>query len=148
MASRTANTKGTDLESELLALERRYWQALKENDIETALQLTDDPCIVTGAQGVSVFDKPTMAKMMEGAPASYTLNDFSLSDDAQVRMLADDVAIVAYKVHEDLTVEGKPVSFDAAESSTWVRRDDGWVCALHTEALAGDPFGRDRGDKR
>jgi hypothetical protein len=59
-------------------------------------------------------------------------------------MLSDDVAIVAYTVHEDLTVEGKPVSLDAAESSTWVRRDGNWLCAMHTEALTGDPFGRDR----
>jgi len=25
-----------------------------------------------------------------------------------------------------------------------VRRDGRWRCVLHTEALAGDPFGRDR----
>jgi hypothetical protein len=46
-------------------------------------------------------------------------------------------------VHEDLTVDGKPVTLDAAESSTWVRRDGRWACAMHTEAIAGDPFGRD-----
>jgi len=47
-------------------------------------------------------------------------------------------------VHEELTVEGKPVTLDAADASTWVRRDGRWVCALHTESLRGDPFGRDR----
>jgi hypothetical protein len=61
-----------------------------------------------------------------------------------VRLLGDDVAIVAYQVHEELTVDGKPVTLDAADSSTWVRRDGRWLCALHTEAIAGDPFGRDR----
>jgi hypothetical protein len=25
-----------------------------------------------------------------------------------------------------------------------VRRGGRWVCALHTEAIAGDPYGRDR----
>jgi hypothetical protein len=30
------------------------------------------------------------------------------------------------------------------DSSTWVRRNGCWLCALHTEAIAGDPFGRDR----
>jgi hypothetical protein len=53
-------------------------------------------------------------------------------------------AAVAYQVHEELTVDGKPVTLDAADSSTWVRRDRRWLCALHTEAIAGDPFGRDR----
>jgi hypothetical protein len=59
--------------------------------------------------------------------------------------LGDDTALVAYAVHEALTVDGSPVSFDAADTSTWVRRDDRWICAAHTESLRGDPFGRDRG---
>jgi hypothetical protein len=59
-------------------------------------------------------------------------------------MLGDDVAIVAYKVKEDMTVEGKPLQLEAADTSTWVRKDGRWLCALHTEALTGDPFGRDR----
>ena len=60
------------------------------------------------------------------------------------RMLNDDVAIVPYKVHEELTVDGEPVSIDAADACTWVRRNGRWLCALHTESIAGDPFGRDR----
>jgi hypothetical protein len=59
-------------------------------------------------------------------------------------MIHDDVALVAYKVVEELIVEGKPVTLDAADSSVWVRRDGRWRCALHTESVAGDPFGRDR----
>ena len=44
------------IEQTLLDLERRYWQALKDKDVEAALELTDDPCIVTGAQGVGMID--------------------------------------------------------------------------------------------
>jgi len=54
------------------------------------------------------------------------------------------VAIVAYKVKEELTVDGKPVTLEAADASTWLRRGDSWVCSLHTESIIGDPFGRDR----
>jgi len=133
-------------EKELLDLERQYWQALKDNDMETCLQLTDDPCIVTGPQGVSSIDKAKFEEMMQRA--DYTLDDFKIGKDAHVRMLDPDVAVVAYQVHEELTVDGKPVSIDAFESSTWVRRDGRWRCALHTEALRGDPFGRDRKAER
>lgn len=59
-------------------------------------------------------------------------------------MLNDDFAFVAYQVHEELTVEGQRVSFDAADSSVWVRRGAQWKCAMHTESLLGDPYGRDR----
>jgi uncharacterized protein (TIGR02246 family) len=134
-------TTTNSVEKELLELEKRYWQAIKDKDVDTALQLSDDPCVLTGAQGVGSLDKKTMAAMMKDP--SYTLNSFALSEE-QVRMLTEDVAVVAYKVHEELTVEGKPVSFDAAEASTWVRRDGRWLCALHTEAIVGDHYGRDR----
>src|SRR5690349_15131352 len=125
------------VEQELLGLERQYWQAIKDKDVEAAMRLSDESCIVTGAQGVGSIDRKTLGAMMKAA--SYTLNDFELSKDAKVRLLSDDVAIVAYKVSEDLTVEGKAVKLEAADSSTWVRRNGRWVCALHTEALTGDP---------
>jgi hypothetical protein len=54
-------------------------------------------------------------------------------------MLGDDVAVVAYTVREDLTVDGKPVSLEAADVSTWVRRTVRWLCALHTESLCRRP---------
>ena len=130
------------VEKELLKLEKQYWQAIKDKDVEAAMQLTDDPCIVAGAQGVGRIDRKAMESMMKAA--KYELVAFEVKDDVQVRMLKDDVAIMAYKVHEELKVEGKPVTLDAADSSTWIRRDGRWLCAMHTESLAGDPFGRDR----
>ncbi|CAN7569682.1 hypothetical protein LJR225_004235 [Phenylobacterium sp. LjRoot225] len=42
----------TALERELLGLETQFWNAMKTKDIDAALRLTDEPCIVTGAQGV------------------------------------------------------------------------------------------------
>jgi hypothetical protein len=127
---------------ELWQLEHDYWQAIKDKDARAASELSDEPCLVAGAQGVGSVDRQTLMTMMDSA--SYQLQSFELNDNAFVRMLADDVAILAYKVQEELLVDGKKVSLDAADSSTWVRRDGHWRCALHTEALAGDPFGRDR----
>jgi uncharacterized protein (TIGR02246 family) len=129
------------MENDLIDLEKQFWNAIKEKDAPTISRLTDDECILTGAQGVGRIDRKTVAAMI--ANANYTLHDFELTD-AQVRPIADDAAIVAYKVHEKLTVDGKPVELDAADASTWVRRDGQWLCALHTESIAGDPFGRDR----
>ena len=75
--------------------------------------------------------------------ATWKLEAFEISH-AIVRAVTDDVATVAYKVREKLTVDGKPLTLDAADASVWVRRGGNWVCALHTESVAGDPFGRDR----
>ena len=130
------------VEDEVAGLERKYWKALKDRDYETAIELTADPCLLTGAQGVSELDHASYRKMMD-TQKQWTLDDFEM-DDVKVRMLGDDVAIIAYKVKEDMTVDGKPLSLEAAESSTWVRQGGRWVCALHTESIKGDPFGRDK----
>ena len=130
------------IEKDLLKLEKRYWQALKDGDVDTALGLTDEPCIVAGPQGVSRIDKKQFKSMMKDA--QWQLLDFEIGNDVQIRQLNDDVAVLAYTVHENLTVDGKPVTLDAAETSTWVRRDGRWACAMHSEAITGDSFGRDR----
>ncbi len=134
--------KTAKLEKELLELERQYWQAIKDKDADAAVQLTDDPCIVAGAQGIARIDRRQLAAMMRAA--RYTLEDFEVKDDAQVRLLSDDVAVLAYQVRERLNVGGRPVTLEASDASTWVRRDGKWLCAMHTESLKGDPFGRDR----
>src|SRR5213076_1501974 len=73
----------------------------------------------------------------------YELTRYELENKTFiVRKLTDDVAIVAYEVREDLIVDGKPESLAAFDASVWVRRGDSYVCALHTETLKGDPFGR------
>lgn len=134
-------TTSTNSDKELVDLETQYWQSMRDKDVETAIRLTDDPCIVTGAQGVSQVDRQSFTQLMKNA--KWDLLDFELAD-VQARRLTDDVAVVAYRVRERLTVDGEPVTLEASDSSTWVRRDGGWVCAVHTEAVAGDPFGRDR----
>lgn len=129
-------------EKELTELEKRFWQALQDRDMAAVTQLTDFPCIITGAAGVHTIDQHAFAQMLEKQP--YTLDRVELSGEPRVRMLNDDVGVVAYQVRELLTVEGKPVTVDATDSSTWVRRNGAWRCAHHTEAISGDAFGRDR----
>jgi hypothetical protein len=130
------------VEKELLDLEKQFWQSIKDGDVDTVMRLTDDSCIVAGPQGFSLISREALGDMMKNA--NYKLNEFELKDDAQVRFLNDDAAVLAYKVHTEMTVEGKSVSIDAADASSWIKRNGHWVCALHTEAILGDPFGRDR----
>ena len=128
---------------ELLGLETKFWNAMRDKDGPLAEKMTDDECVVVGAQGVSTIDKQTMGKML--TEAQWDLKDYDFDEkNAAVRMIGDDVAIVAYKVSESLIVDGKPLTLEANDASVWVRRDGDWVCALHTESLAGDPFGRDK----
>ena len=129
------------IEKQLLDYEKQYWTAIKDKNVQAAMRLTDDPCIVVGASGVARISQETFGKMLQAG--GWTLHEFTLSD-VQVRLVCDDAAVIAYRVKELLTVEGKPVTVEASDSSTWVRRDGQWVCSMHTEALMGDPFGRDK----
>ena len=124
---------------ELLALEEQYWNAMKDRDSATATSLSDDPCVVVGAQGVGEIDRKTMASMLEDAP--WELKRFAL-EDVHFQPVSDDVVVLAYKVKEDLIVDGEEIELEAFDSSVWALRDGDWVCVAHTESPAGDPFGR------
>jgi len=130
-------------EQELVDVERRFWNAMKEKDAAAASAMTDDQCVIVGAQGVSAIDAKTMAKLT--SEGQWELEQFSFDEQKrQIRFLTDDIAIVAYPVRERVVVDGETLPVVANDSSVWVRRDGQWRCALHTESLAGDPFGRDK----
>ena len=61
------------VEQELLALERQYWQAMKDKDADAAMRLSDEACLITGAQRVTRMDKHTLKGLLKAAP--YTLHD-------------------------------------------------------------------------
>ena len=116
--------------------------SLQDHDIDESLRLTEFPLLLTGAQGASTIDKDTFVKLSNDH--TWEIESFDLSK-IQINVVNPNLALVAYHVHEDLTVDGgEPVSFDAADASVWIRRGGTWKCALHTESLLGDPYGRDR----
>jgi hypothetical protein len=129
------------VDKELLALEKQYWEAIKNKDGGAATRLSDDRCIVVGPHGIGEVDREALAGLVERA--SYELKTYRIDDrDVHVRAVADDVAVVAYKVDEQLIVDGQATNMQAFDSSVWVRRDGRWLCAVHTEAVAADPYGR------
>jgi len=129
------------VKNEIIDLEKRFWETMKTKDVESALELTNDPCVVTGAQGVATIGREKFAEMMRGG--KWTLESYRF-ENVQVELVSDDVAVIAYKVHEDLVVDDKPLALEVADSSVWVKRDGRWRCASHTESPVGDPFNRDR----
>jgi hypothetical protein len=127
------------LKQDLLEREKRYWNAIKTKDAQVAARLTDDTCIIVGAQGVGEISRDAVSQML--GESTHELRSFSL-DDVHFRRLSNDVVALAYKVSEELTVDGKTINLVAYDSSVWMNRDGEWVCVVHTEAPAGDPFGR------
>ena len=125
----------TNVEEEILTLEKSYWEALKTKDADIATGLTADTCLVVGADGVRELSRSELGEMMKSMP--YELKDYGV-EDADVKFIhaTNDVALLAYKVRSEFVSDGKPQRMEAYDTSVWVRRDGKWVCALHAETPA------------
>src|SRR5688572_20666333 len=119
MPIQTERQTGTQTQT-LLDLEKRFWDAMRTKDANTAAKMTDDGCIIVGAQGVSAVDQKTMGKLT--TEGQWQLQQYSFDErNTQVRFVSDDVAIVAYKVNERVVVDGQTLPIEANDSSVWVR---------------------------
>lgn len=118
---------------DILELERKYWRAVVEQDVETAKSLTDFPCLLAGPHGARSVDEKAFVRAMESS--SMPLQKAEIEDGANVRMLSDDVAIIAYDVSVEMKSNGEVRKLRAADCSTWARRNGQWRCAMHAEAM-------------
>lgn len=118
--------------SEILALEKAYWDALTRKDGVTTARLSADSCIVTGKQGLMTISKQAMKSLTEDA--KWTLDSYAF-DDVEFISPAPNVAILAYTVTQTVTMDGQPRTLRAADSSTWIRGPEGWQCCAHSEAF-------------
>jgi hypothetical protein len=67
MTTITPSMTHTISDQELLALERSYWDALKDRDVRTVGRLTAEQCTVARATGASVVDPRSIVKQLETA---------------------------------------------------------------------------------
>jgi len=123
----TAPTK-----DEVIGLEKSYWDAMKQKDGAKTAELSGKTSLVTGAQGVMSIPKSKMGAMTE--EGKWKLESYAFSD-VEVSTPTPDVAIIAYKVKQKVTMDGKTQDMQAADSSTWVRGPDGWECHAHSETF-------------
>ena len=66
------------MSTELLHAESRYWDSMKDRDPQEAEALTDDECIIVGAQGVMTVSPEMVAKMLEGG--TWQIDRYALDE--------------------------------------------------------------------
>ena len=120
---------------EVVNLEKSYWDAMKKKDGNRTAELSGKTSLVTGAQGVMNIPKSKMGKMTEDG--KWTLESYSF-DNVEVLTPAADVAIIAYTVRQQVTMDGRPQEMHAADSSTWIHGSNGWECHAHSETILKD----------
>ena len=117
---------------QIIDQENRFWTAMKDKDVETAKSMIHEDCLITGPMGTMRVGPEKYAEMTRDC--QWRLDAFDLTD-VDVTFPTDDVAVIAYKVHQTGEMKGRPMDLNAADSTTWVRDGDSWKVALHTETM-------------
>lgn len=120
-----------DLRQTILDLETAFWNAMRDKDGAAAARLCGDTVVATNAMGVSALSPPKMAKMTE--EGDWVLGSFDFSE-VHVTSPLPDVAVIGYLVRQEVTRGGQQGAYTAAECSTWVHKDGGWLCYAHCES--------------
>ena len=124
-----------DDKQQIIDLETKFWTSMKEKDVPTAQAMIADECLITGPMGTMKANPEKYAEMTRDG--QWTLENFEFSD-VNVIFPAEDVAVIAYKVHQTGEMKGKPMDLNCADSTTWARTDGSCKCALHTETILQD----------
>ena len=120
------------METQIMELEKRYWQGMENHDYETVKSLTRFPCIIAGKTGVRSVDEATFKKMFESGDG----DKIKVLDIANVeaQALGENGAIIAYIIELGIADDKQKAPVKCACTSTWIKENNNWVCALHTEA--------------
>lgn len=126
-----ANLEG--VAQQILSLEKKYWKAMQEHDLETALELTDFPCVVAGSNGARTVDRKKFEEMFN-SQAANSIDSVNFDEaHTEVRVVNPETAIIAYQLQSKMTYKGEQRQMSAVDTSTWIKRGNKWVCAMHTE---------------
>ena len=94
---------------------------MKRKDGRRAAELSGDNSLVTGAQGMMTISKDRMEKMTRDG--DWTLDSYDF-EKVEVTTPAPDVAIIAYVVHQTVTMNGR------AQDMRWFKGPN--RCHMHT----------------
>jgi ketosteroid isomerase-like protein len=118
---------------EIIDLEKKYWAALRDQDLDSALNMTDFPGLVISSRGVMPITKDGYVKMFNSGQGR--VRDFKIDEErAKVIQAGPDTAVIAYSVHSRFGKKDDDVKdIDAINTSTWVKKNGQWMCSMHTE---------------
>lgn len=119
----------------LIDLEKRFWQAIVDQDANAAIEMLAEPSMMVSSHGAMQFDHDSYRQMAEKGP--MVLESFELSE-MNVVFPNDATAVLTYHVKQKTAPRGDSKSElqEMNDTSTWIRSGDRWQCVLHTETPA------------
>lgn len=120
-----------DASRDIEKLEEAFWKSLVDKDADAATAMLAPQALMVSSHGAMKFDPAQYAKMLQDP--KHGLLKYKLSD-MDVLFPSEDVAIATYKANQTMTMDGKELTQDVCDSSTWVRMGGTWKCVAHTES--------------
>jgi len=120
------------MENQILELEKKYWKAMETRDFDTVKSLTRFPCIVAGKDGIRSVNESSFKEMFDSGQGSQ-LKVLDISK-AETQIIGEDSAVIAYLIELSYGADDQKSSGKCACTSTWVKENKNWVCAMHTES--------------
>ena len=115
----------------LVELEKRFWQAIVDQDANAAIEMLAEPSMMVNSHGAMKFDHDSYRQMAEKGP--MVLESFELSE-MNVVFPNESTAVLTYRVKQKTAPRGgKSELQEMNDTSTWIRSGDRWQCVLHTE---------------
>lgn len=123
---------------EILNLEKKFWDCMRNHDIEGAMKLTSFPCLLSSSHGARLADENDFRnsfKQHEGWKMELT--DFS---NDNVIFIDDRTAAISYEMTcEMISRHDETKIVRAAAQSVWVKQDSDWKCVAHSESEMYSP---------
>jgi len=104
---------------------------MENHNYETVNNLTHFPCIIAGKTGLQSVDEATFKKRFESAEGNK-IKVLNISD-IEAQLLAENTAITAYQIELEMADDEQNSPTKCVCTSTWIKENNNWVCALHTE---------------
>ena len=119
------------METEIIELEKEYWQAMEDRDFGTIKRLTRFPCLVAGKNGIRQVDETTFKTMFDSSEGMKLKVLEIKSEESQV--IQGQTAVIAYLIKMEYIAKAEKMAFNCACTSTWIKENENWICAMHTE---------------
>ena len=118
--------------SELVNLEKTFWQSMVDERTEVALGLLAEPSFMVSPHGAMKFDHAEYRRMAE--QGSSVIKRYELGE-MDATFVNDATVILSYDVKQVLSKRGQSEETEQhmTDTSTWVKLGEAWKCVMHTE---------------
>lgn len=116
----------------LIEMEKKFWQSMVDEQTDVALGMLAEPSFMVSSHGAMKFDHASYRQMAEHG--NMVIKSFDLGD-VDTTFVGENTAILSYDVKQVVCSRGAKDETEQhmKDTSTWVKVNDTWLCAMHTE---------------